>query len=123
MQDIANLIGLSIFTLSLAAGQVLFKYVSMEIKGEPMPAGFLTLLYQPAFYGALITYAFSTLLWIWILTRVPLSRAYPWSAAGMIIVPLLSYKLFEEKMGGLYWLGAALVVAGLIITQISNRSG
>jgi hypothetical protein len=77
---VVRVASLTIFALSLAAGQLLFQ------KSRPHPtksAGFddlLLVIRQPTLYAALTLYGFSTVLWIWIMSRVPLTQAYPWVA-------------------------------------------
>jgi multidrug transporter EmrE-like cation transporter len=109
---------LLVFTLALAGGQLLFKRAADGVagaQGAADAAGRVAL--SPSFYLALCLYGGSTLLWIWILTRVPLSQAYPWAAAGTALVPLLAVLLFGEQVRPLYWLGIALIMAGIIVVQ------
>lgn len=105
------------FTLLLAAGQLLFKKAGFELRGGPLGAGVLRVLGSTAFYAALSLYGIATILWIWILSRVPLSRAYPYVALGVVLVPLASLLIYGERVGHGFWLGAALIVVGIIITQ------
>ena len=114
MTDIASLI---LFTFTLAIGQVLFKKVGLAMRGLSARDGLLTVARQPAFYGALVLYGSATLLWIWILSRVPLSRAYPWVALGTAIVPFLGWCLFGERLAPVFWVGVALIIAGIIVIQ------
>jgi drug/metabolite transporter (DMT)-like permease len=79
----------------------------------------LNLAQVPAFYAAIVLYALSTFLWVWLLSRITLVQAYPWVATGVIIVPLLSMLIFGERVTSTYWLGAVLIVAGTILTQYS----
>ena len=51
-----------------------------------------------------------------------LMQAYPWVSAGVIIVPLLSALIFGERVSITYWLGASLIVAGIVLTQYSIRA-
>lgn len=44
----------------------------------------------PAFHASLALYGVATLLWVFALSRVPLSQAYPWMAATTVLVPLLA---------------------------------
>jgi drug/metabolite transporter (DMT)-like permease len=37
----------------------------------------------------------------------------------VIIVPLLSTLIFGERVTSTYWLGTALIVAGIVLTQYS----
>jgi drug/metabolite transporter (DMT)-like permease len=114
---LSNLVGLAFFTLLLAVGQLLFKTAGLAIRGLPPRDALLALAHVPAFYAAIILYAASTFLWVWLLSRVTLMQAYPWVSAGVIIVPLLSAAIFGERVTSAYWLGAALIVAGIVITQ------
>ena len=117
-----NTIALAIFTLTLSIGQLLFKQVGLSIRGLPMAEGLLSLARQPMLYAALTLYGFATLLWIWILSRVPLMQAYPWVSAGVVIVPLAGVYFFNERASPIFWLGVCLVVAGILITQYSMES-
>lgn len=111
------------FTLLLAAGQLLFKKVGLDLRGGPPGAGVLRVLGSPSLYAAVVLYGFATILWIWILSRVPLSRAYPYVALGVVLVPLASLLMFGERVGPGFWFGAALIVAGIIITQMGMPHG
>jgi multidrug transporter EmrE-like cation transporter len=117
MTPLINFVSLGIFTLALAAGQLLFKRVALSIIGQPPAAGLLSLFRHPALYTALAIYGASTLLWIWILSRVPLMQAYPWAAAGVAIVPLIGWYAFGERVAPIFWLGVVLILAGILLTQ------
>lgn len=116
---LSNLAGLAVFTTVLAVGQLLFKKAGLSIRGLDLAEGLLSLARLPAFYAAIALYALSTLLWVWLLSRVTLMQAYPWVAAGVIIVPLLSAMVFGERVNPTYWLGTLLIVAGILVTQYS----
>ncbi len=113
----ANTPWLVLFTIVLAGGQVLFKQAARAVVG--LPAGRLipVLVTTPAMWAAVVLYGAATLLWVWILARVPLSQAYPWSALGIVIVPLAAMLAFGEEVRPVFWLGAALVIAGILLTQ------
>jgi multidrug transporter EmrE-like cation transporter len=120
----SELLSLTIFTTSLAVGQVMFKRVGMAIRGQPLLDSVFYLLSSPTLYMVVSIYVLSTFLWIWILSQIPLTRAYPWVAVGMAIVPLLRRYVFDEGVEPLFWLGISLFLVGLIITQYaSNKSG
>ncbi len=120
--SVTNVLALAAFTFGLAAGQVLFKRAGLAIQGVPLANAFVVLLRQPSFYAAGALYAAATALWIWILSRIPLTQAYPWVAVGMIIVPLAGRYWFGERVGAFFWPGALLVMLGLILTQIGSPS-
>jgi multidrug transporter EmrE-like cation transporter len=120
MIKIASLVA---FTFTLAIGQVLFKKAGLAMRGLPVRDGFLAVARQPAFYAALALYGGATFLWIWILSRVPLSQAYPWVALGTAIVPFLGWCIFGERLAPVFWVGVVLIMAGIIVIQygIPNR--
>lgn len=102
------------FSASLAFGQILFKLAAADI-GAPgigrVMSGWL--------FAALLLYGASTVLWLWILTAIPLVRAYPFALLGAGIVPPLAWLLLGEAVGPGYLLGLALIIAGLAIVQLT----
>jgi drug/metabolite transporter (DMT)-like permease len=116
----ANALSLFAFTWLMALGQLLFKRAGLEVKGHLLADGLNVLMRSPAFYAALFLYGLSTLLWIWILSRVSLSQAYPWVAVTITIVPLLGWLVFGERMSAIYWLGIVFVIVGVMLTQYSQ---
>ena len=116
-----NQVCLLAFTFILAGGQVLFKKVGLAIAGQPLAKAVLVMLRDPVLYAALALYGLATLLWIWLLSRVPLSQAYPWVAFGTVIVPLLGWYLFGERLAPGFWVGVALIVAGIALVQYSHQ--
>jgi undecaprenyl phosphate-alpha-L-ara4N flippase subunit ArnE len=113
---IALLIG---YPLLLAAGQILFKRTAARLVGLPMPEQLLALLVQPSFYTACLLYAAATVLWVWLLTHIPLSAAYPFVALSFVIVPVASWWFFGEPLGRQYWTGIGLIVAGVGVIAVA----
>ena len=110
------------FVLLMCTGQILFKktalilsksYYSMHI--SKVFESLLILIKIPYFFLALLVYASATLFWLFILQKVPLSIAYPFTALAMVIIPILSIFLFQEKLSLNYWIGATLIVIGIFI--------
>ncbi len=58
----------------------------------------------------------SLLFWLNALRRIQLSVAYNLSGLLHVLVPLGSWWLLEEKIGGRQWIGIALVFLGVMIT-------
>ena len=102
----------------LAVGQALFKKSALAVKKQPATSFDISiLLLTPSFWLALLLYGMATLLWIYLLQTVPLSRAYPFAALGFVIVPCLAVLLFGEKLNGYYLIGALFVMVGVTITS------
>ena len=98
--------------LLICVGQVLFKYAAQTLDAKD---GVLGLFWNKFLIAAAVIYAGATLLWVWQLKFVPLNRAYAIFAVAFVIVPLLSWVFFRERIGLSYALGAALIVAGVVL--------
>ena len=113
--EIYGLLGTSFL---LSAGQALFKKSALSVKKEPtISFDVFTLFLVPSFWIAIFLYGTATLLWIYLLQTVPLSRAYPFAALGFVIVPCLAVILFGEKLSAYYLIGAMFVMIGVTITS------
>ena len=111
-----NIASLVLFAAMLASGQALFKAVGLVLRG----AGVTAALRAPSLWAALVLYGGATVLWIWILSRVPLTRAYPWASLGTVLVPLIGWYWFREPVGPVFWVGVGLILAGLLLTQVGG---
>jgi drug/metabolite transporter (DMT)-like permease len=100
----------------LAAGQILFKSAALSMPALDSLARATNVLQVPVLWLAVLLYGAATLLWIYLLQTVPLSRAYPFAALGFVLVPAAGVFLFGEKVSVGYLLGAALIVSGLLLT-------
>lgn len=70
--------------------------------------------------GGLTVYVFSTVLWLWILTRIPLSFAYPCISISYIIIIFAGKFLFKEKIDG-WKIGAIiLILTGVVCLGLSE---
>ena len=106
----------------MCLGQILFKKTAMEIKPIfdhfdeiGVIKLFLSLVTIPYFCIALVVYALATFYWLFLLQKIPLSIAYPFTALAMVIIPILSIIIFDEKISLSYWIGAALIVMGICL--------
>ena len=95
----ANALILTIlFTVMLAAGQLLFKMAAEQIKfAGRVPKLICNAMSNPYLLTGLAIYASATALWIWVLREAPLSIAYPITALAFVIVPLLSAGLVSSR--------------------------
>ena len=105
-----------VFALALPIGQVMFKWAAMRHASLTGPI-FERLLQNPQLFGAFALYGACSVLWVYILTRVPLSLAYPVAILGSGLVPLLAWAAFREPIGWRMAAGYALMLTGLVLTQ------
>ena len=81
-----------------------------------------SLLVNPYFWIALFIYGTATVLWVFTLSRVPLSRAMPFVALTFAIVPIVSVVALGERLNLAYWIGVAIIAAGVYVTVAALRS-
>lgn len=110
---------LILFALAMTVGQLLFKQAATAIAGRSGIEAVRALAATPSIWVALAIYGAATVLWVWLLTRVPLSRAYPFAALAMILVPLASMLIYGDRVRPLFWVGSLLVVVGVVLAQRS----
>ena len=104
----------------MSLGQILFKKTAISIslssnEGLGLMDVMLKALSVPWLYMALCVYAVATIFWLYILQRIPLSLAYPFSALAMVLVPIIAVYLFGERLTGSYWIGVIFIFTGIII--------
>ena len=81
----------------MAGGQLLFKAGGAAAAGRaPLAERMLGLAQNGMFVAALALYLALSVLWVWILSFTPLSRAYPFVALAFVITPLLGGLVFGE---------------------------
>lgn len=99
----------------ISAGQVLFKVASATVA---QGLGWRAVVTSPALLAALALYGLGTALWIAVLARVDLARAYPFAALSFVLVPLLSHFVLGERLGPAYVAGVAFLAAGIVLCQL-----
>lgn len=99
--------------LGIAAGQILFKLSASEMhkSGSFFDARSLTVL-----FFALALYGITTLAWVWVLQKIELGRAYPLMALAFVLVPIGSHFVFGERFQMQYFIGVAMIMAGILVT-------
>lgn len=96
--------------LVLAAGQILFKFAANGLQfGQPR-----TLLSLPLL-AALTVYALATLMWLMVLTRLPLSVAFPFYGLTFLLVPVLASIFLGETLRMQTLLGGLVILVGVTI--------
>lgn len=105
---------LMVYTVGMASGQLLFKLAASRFAGDaPIGERLLGLATNAAFLAALSLYGALTLLWVWILSFTPLSRAYPFVALAVVITPIVGAIAFGEPMTIRLILGLVAILLGM----------
>ncbi|WP_010094810.1 EamA family transporter [Ornithinibacillus scapharcae] len=109
-----NYILLMINVLFLVFGQYLWK-VGMTKIGTWGPGTILDLIKSPYIIGGGLVYVFATLIWLFILTRMPFSIAYPFQSLAYVFGIVMGYLVFKEAVTPTQWVGAAVIVLGVYL--------
>lgn len=67
-------------------------------------------------FVALALYGITTLAWVWVLQKIALGRAYPLIALAFVLVPIGSHFVFGERFQVQYFVGVAMIMAGILVT-------
>lgn len=94
-----------------AAGQVLLK----AARSADTEAALLTVFGRGETWAGLALYGISSVCWLWVLSRAPLSFAYPILALTFPVVVGASALLFSEAILPLRWMGVAVVMFGVAL--------
>lgn len=119
--DLATLLTLVLAVSLATAGQLLLKAGMADI-GEIAgigPGHLLELIGSvlttwKAMLG-LVCFVGSSLFWLVVLSRVPLSTAYPFVALSYLIILGFSTLVLHERPPLLTWSGAGLIVTGIVL--------
>lgn len=108
-------LGLLTVAFILASGQMLFKIAADRLAVGQGPVPLALSFVTPPMLAALVLYGIATVLWVYLLHGLPLSRAYPFIGLVFAFVPLMSWIVFRDALGGRYALGLGLMLAGLYL--------
>jgi drug/metabolite transporter (DMT)-like permease len=97
-----------LITLAASVGQIFLKQGAMKIQ---FPKHFIN---NEILYG-LIIYALCAFFWIWLISKINLSKIYPFLALTFIFVPMLSKYFLGEIIPINQWAGILIIFIGLIV--------
>lgn len=109
------------------AGQITLKAAMNQIgrigSAEVAAAGdtFLRAAKEPRLWLGLFLFGISSIFWMIVLSRVPLSVAYPFVGISYVVIVLMSRFLLDESVPALRWVGVVVVAAGITIIGLSFR--
>lgn len=111
---------LSVAVVLLAAAQVLQKRGAVRhLAGGPEPRRWRGALASPEIVAAIACLALGTALWLAVLYRMDVSKAFPMLSAGTILVLVASRVLLGERISPARWSGAILVAIGVGLVAAS----
>lgn len=104
-------------------GQLLLKKGVTDI-GElnltTTPFKIIKVLLNPFVFFGFLSYGLSSILWLIVISKVPLSYAYPMISLSYILVVFLSSVLYKENINLIRWGGVILISLGVILISQSQ---
>jgi drug/metabolite transporter (DMT)-like permease len=102
----------------VAGGQILFKMAALRGAADgPLVERLSVMMLNGFFASAVLLYAALAVLWVWILSFTPLSRAYVFVALAFAVTPLLGAVVFAEPISVRLVVGIALIFCGLVFVS------
>ena len=117
---------LILISLTLAAvGQFVLKTganqlgtLGVEAAGRAWQVAVQAIL-NPWILGGLFCYGLGAVVWIVVLTRVPLSWAYPMLALNQVLILLVAWLFLGEQVSAMRWAGVMLIISGVYLVSRS----
>ncbi|OXS54095.1 hypothetical protein B1A99_28100 [Cohnella sp. CIP 111063] len=98
----------------LVVGQIMWK-IGLDRLGGLHPHNALQVAASPWILSGVLLYGLATLLWLAVLSRLPLSAAYPLQSLAYVFALLLAWLLLGEAIPPNRWIGAGIIVAGAFV--------
>jgi multidrug transporter EmrE-like cation transporter len=122
---LTNLIVIVSSVLLNALAQILLKagmknFSNIDLKNNIIQT-FLSISLNPYIISGFISYGISIILWLWVLSKVDVSLAYPFQALGYIVVTILAWLIFQENVNMTRIIALIFITLGLIILAFSSR--
>lgn len=100
----------------LSASQVLQKLgAQRSLEGARSLRTWLAALFSPLLLSAAVCLAAGFALWLYVLYRMDVTRAYPFLSFGMIVVVAISRLYLKERVAPLRWAGVVLIAIGIAL--------
>lgn len=114
-------------TFCTLGSQLLVKHSVTRIAArEPAPSGIewlITAMTSPGVIAAVLIQGIGFTVWVVVVSRVKLGIAFATSGAFFyILLAVLSWYFYGERLAGPQWLGILLVSSGVLLISLSGRS-
>ncbi len=115
-------IGLILVAVALGvSGELLFKTGVGQVPNLDLTSiqGIITsifaILSNPVILGGFICYGIGAVCWIFVLSRLDLSYAYPMYALMYAFIPIAAHFFLKEQIPTGRWIGILLIVTGVVV--------
>lgn len=117
MKSIA--IGIAVFCVLLSsAAQISMKRGMGAPGGADVGSTYLHALTSPLVWLGLMLYGISAVLWLWVLSRLDVSLAYPLVSLGFVVTITLGMVWLGEPFSWLRVAGCTMIVVGVTLLAL-----
>ncbi len=109
---------LILFAAGMGIGQLLFKFSALRQSintDSSLLLRLVSLFSDWPFILGLVLYGLLTIYWIWLLTFLPLARAYPFTILSLVVAAIGSSVLFHEPLTVSFIAGVVIIAIGLVV--------
>jgi len=115
------LIGFLVLLVFDTMGQISFKMTAGDAAPLEASLGWLTrILSTPWLYVAICGYIGAFFTWMTLLRRAPVGPAFAAAHMELVTVMIASYFIFNEQLDMPRFIGAALIIAGIIVLAFAE---
>jgi multidrug transporter EmrE-like cation transporter len=118
---------LILLSVALSSGaQLLLKLglstpaIQTTLDDAGFPQAMIAIAASPAVLAGIFCFGLSVLTWLFVLSRVPVSTAYPFVALGIVTTVLGGRFIFGEPLSLLKLIGVAIILAGIMIVGVAG---
>lgn len=114
-----------LFTVFMSAcAQLVLKIGATAALGPHQPADgplalALRVMFSPMIMGGVLIYGVSVLIWIWVLSRVELSVAYPFVGLSFIFTLIFGVFFLGEALNAAKIIGTLMIITGCVFVAQS----
>ncbi len=106
------------------AGQILFKHgMSSQVVQTGLEtsfaSGILSVITNMSVMIGLSAYVASTAFWLVVLSKLDVSKAYPFLGLGFVLTMLFAYFFLHEPLSNIKVIGTLLVIVGVLLISTS----
>ncbi|WMD18199.1 hypothetical protein RAS12_16230 [Achromobacter seleniivolatilans] len=108
----------TLFAVGMGVGQLLLKYSAQRQavhEQQSLLSRLLSLALDWPFLLGAASYGLLLIFWVWLLTFIPLSRAYPFTIMSLAVASLGGWYFFGETLSLRFIAGLAIIGIGLVL--------
>lgn len=101
----------------LVCGQLFWKLGLGSLKGGLTASNLFPLFLNPWILLGLFLYVIATVVWFYVLSKMPLSVAYPMQSLSYVLALFVSRYVLKEQVSWTQWAGVLIILVGVAVVH------